>query len=100
LKFQITHAPTHDRRIVFKPDLTLDLTPPPSPEELEARQLAAELLSQPVNDWTTAYLQETINPRRPRPGALLRRLRELKKRGLTFQNVTLLARALFDLHWI
>ena len=102
--YRILDSTKRKFRIVFTPHPGLDLTPPPSPPspaELEARQLAAELLGQPVNDGTMADLQRNgieIHPHLS--GALLRRLRELKHRGRTFENVALMVYALAELYWI
>jgi nucleoid DNA-binding protein len=97
------------RQIVFTPYTALDFTPPPpppSPEEIEARELAAELLGGPVDAEVMDHLQEgaDIHAHRPGaphgPGTLLRRLRELKKRGLYFQDVTSMAWAVAELYWL
>ena len=86
--YRLVHPSQHKRRIVFTPDLNLDLTPPPPPltrAEIAARELATELLGRPVNDWIMAELQKGVDAHPHRSGALLLRLRELKHRGRTFQ---------------
>ena len=100
------------RQIIFKPFLWLeDFTPPPpppSPEEMEARQLAAELLGRPVDASVMYCLQvEGVDPHPHQPGALLRRLQHLKKRGRGFQTFKLtdwavahLAQAVKDVYWL
>ena len=80
---------------------------------MEAQQLAAELLGRAVDASVMERLQaEGVDFRAHLqgavlPGALLRRLRELKKRGRQFQDVksmdwavTQLAQAVADLYWI
>jgi hypothetical protein len=93
------------RKIIFTPYRRLDFTPPPpppTPEEIEARQLAAELLECPVDESMMQYLQQYgVDVRPHRPGALLRRLRELKKRGRWFEDVGQLAWEMErHLYWI
>ena len=104
------------RQIRFTPYPGLDFTPPPpppSPAEMEAQELAAELLGCAVDASVMERLQadgvdfRAHLPGAVSPGALLRRLRELKKRGRQFQDVksmdwavTQLARAVADLYWI
>jgi hypothetical protein len=81
-------------------------TAQPSAAEVEARQLAAELLGRPVDDGTMAELQAgvDIHAHRPGalygPGALLRRLRHLKNRGRLFEDATSMAGALAELYWL
>jgi nucleoid DNA-binding protein len=83
------------RRVVkFKPDESLDLTPPPlppppeTPEQIEARQLATELLAlkEHADKALMAILQQAVEVHPHKPGALLRRLREFKSRGWQFHN--------------
>jgi nucleoid DNA-binding protein len=104
--YRVVPAFRRPRRIVFTPYRALDFTPPPSPQEIEARQLAAELLGRTVDDRIMAELQAGVDIHAHRPGAphgrgaLLRRLRELKKRGRHFQDVTFMAGELAGLYWI
>jgi nucleoid DNA-binding protein len=93
------------RRVVkFTADEMLDLTPPPPPrrsEETECRDLASELLgSGPADDQTMAVLNAAIPEQCRKPGALLRRLRELKSRGLTANDPIELARGVDFLYWL
>jgi nucleoid DNA-binding protein len=104
------------RKIVFTPYQALDFTPPPpppSPAEIEAQELAAELLGRAVDASVMERLQadgvdfRAHLPGAVLPGALLRRLRHLKGRGRQFQDVRFmdwavaqLARAVADLYWI
>jgi len=92
------------RQIVFTPYTALDFTPPPpppSPEEIEARELAAELLGGPVDDCVMGYLQVAVVDIHPhQPGALLRRLQGIKQRGWQFQSVERLAGAVAELYWM
>ena len=92
------------RQIHFTPYPELDFTPPPpppSPAEMEAQELAAELLGCPVDASVMERLQaKGVDLHPHKPGALLRRLRELKKRGRQFQDVTRMAWAMAELYWI
>ena len=78
------------RQIRFTPHPELDFTPPPPPPmpaEMEAQQLAAELLGRPVDASVMERLQaKGVDLHPHKPGALLRRLRELKKRGQHFSG--------------
>jgi hypothetical protein len=95
------------RRVVkFTPHLDLDLTPlppapvPETPEQVETRQLACELLGKPADQATMATLQQAVMVHPFKPGALLRRLQEFKSRGWTFGGVALLARQVAAHHWL
>jgi hypothetical protein len=75
--------------------------------EVEARQLASELLGRPVDAGIMAELQAGVDyvhahhPGAPHgPDSLLCRLRGLKQRGRRFHHVTTMAWALAELYWI
>ena len=90
----------------FTPDLSLDLTPLPPPplpetsEQVEARQLASELLGKPADKSIMATLQQAVEVHPFKPGALLRRLREFKGRGWQFGGIDSLARQVTAHHWL
>ena len=95
------------RRVVkFTPDSNLDLTPmprprlPETPEEVEARQLASELLGKPADRAIIARLQQAVEVHPFKQGALLRRLREFKSRGWRFDCVTSLAHEVASYYWL
>ena len=95
------------RRVVtFKPDESLDLTPLPTPpppltaEQVECRRLAAELLGKPVDDQVMAVLQQAADFPRPRPGALLNRLRTIRGKGLNCGLPESLAQHIHSHHWL
>ena len=71
-----------------------------SDAEVEARQLAAELLGRPVDDGIMAELQAGVNRHPHQPGALLRRLRTAKKWGRASPDVAAMATILEELYWI
>jgi len=79
---------------------------PASDAEVERRQLAAELLGRPVDESIMVELQAGADSNADRPGAthgpgsLLRRLRELKMKGLHFQDVTSMALAVAKHYWL
>jgi hypothetical protein len=60
----VVNYPRRRQVVKFRPDESLDLTPllipppPPTPEQIECRQLATELLAQPVDDQIMAKLQQ------------------------------------------
>lgn len=105
---KIVHKQTRykgTRNVVkFTPDEMLDLTPPPPPirsEEMECRDLASELLgNHPADDQTMAILNAAILEQCRKPGALLRRLRELKSRGMTANDPFELAKGVAFLYWL
>jgi nucleoid DNA-binding protein len=107
-QYRVVPRQRRPRRITFKAHPWVDLTPPPppTPAEIETRQLAAELLGRPVDDRIMAELQAgvDIHAHRPGalygPGALLRRLRHLKNRGRRFEDATSMAWAVAELYWI
>ena len=95
------------RRVVkFRPDESLDLTPspvpppPPTLEQVECRQLATELLAKAVDDQIMAQLQEGVDSPSSKPGALLRRLREVRNRGWRISSVEGLTAAFAKLYWL
>ena len=95
------------RRVVkFTPDLNLDLTPlpplplPETPQVVEARQLATDLLGKPADKAVMAMLQRAVEVRPHKPGALLRRLQEVKNRGLLFNQASLLADEVSAYYWL
>jgi nucleoid DNA-binding protein len=91
----------------FSPDFGLELTPlprpllPDTPEQVEVRQLASELLCKPADMAIIAMLQEAVELHPHQPGALLRRLRDIKSRGWSFENdVYLLAQQVAAHYWL
>jgi len=95
------------RRVVkFRADESLDLTPlpvpppPPTPEQIECRQLATELLAKAVDDQIMAQLQEGADSPSSKPGALLRRLKEIRNRGWRISSTEELTAALAKLYWV
>jgi len=87
--------------------------PPPKPEtaeEIEERQLVTDLLglAKLADDGTMAILRNAVGapPRipgaqlSPKPGALLRRLREMKARGRRFSFVSELAQQVSEYYWL
>jgi hypothetical protein len=92
IDFKIIRYPGRHKVVKFIPDLALDLTPPApppipeTPEQVEARQLASELLARPADKAVMATLQKAAELLLCRPGSLLRRLREYKDRGWLFPN--------------
>src|SRR6185369_12528844 len=92
--------PGRHRVIKFRPDESLDLTPPPPPEPpevTEARQLATEILNlkKPADNALLSALQDAVDLRPNKPGALLRRLRAVKVRYGHLANVRSLAEQLY-----
>jgi nucleoid DNA-binding protein len=95
------------RRVVkFRPDESLALTPLPAPpppptlEQVECRQLATELLAKAVDDQIMAKLQKGADFPSSKPGALLRRLREVRNRGWRITSTEDLTACLATLHWV
>ncbi|MEO8372991.1 MAG: HU family DNA-binding protein [Candidatus Solibacter sp.] len=99
-----TWYPGHHLVVKFTPDLELDVSPfpaPEAPELMEARQLATYLLKgKPAREEIMRTLQQAVEKRPHKPGALLRRLRELKSNGYLFDNDGTLASSLYNLYWI
>jgi len=103
IALKVVRYPGAHRVVKFTPDLNLDLTPPPlpeSPEELEARMIASELLGKPANKAIMVRLQQAVEVHPFKEGALLRRLRECKSRGRTFDNVEWLANQISAFYWL
>ena len=129
LLVRMVHTPGRHRVIKMKADPTLGLKldppppppppPPPSPppppkpetaEEIAERQLVTELLGlrQPADDQTMALIRAAVgaHPRIPgqrlcfKPGALLRRLREMKNRGWRFYSTADLAQQVSEYYWL
>ena len=90
--------------VKFKPDrhLTFPLSPPKeTAEELEARQIASELMGSPVSREMLAELQTALEKRsHRRPGALLTRLKVIRSRGLHTPNVESLIFYLAICHYL
>ena len=100
--FKLVDYPGRRRVVKFRPDESLDLTPlpvPPTPEEIECRQLAAELLGHAVDDETMARLQQSADIHRPKPGNLLRRLKAAKSRSWYSRSTDELAYSIRQLYW-
>jgi hypothetical protein len=123
---RMVHTPGRRRVVKLIPDPGLGLMPdpppppPPSPpppppkpetvEEVEERQLVTDLLelAKPADDGTMMTIRQAVytHPRdpgakmSPKPGALLRRLREFKARGWKFHQVTELAQQVSEYHWL
>jgi nucleoid DNA-binding protein len=106
--YKAVKYPGRRRVVTFTPDKTLDLTPPPLPpppetsEQIEARQLATELLAlkEPADTATMTTLQQAAEFHSNKPGALLRRLREFKTRGWQFHDVYSLATRVTAHYWL
>jgi nucleoid DNA-binding protein len=89
------------RRVVkFRPDEILDLTPLPSPEQIECRQLATELLGKPANDAVMESLKRAAALPPQRPGSLLARLRDRQQRGRRYQDASSLAADIEKVYWL
>jgi nucleoid DNA-binding protein len=102
-RLKIVSYPGRRRVVKFRPDEGLDLTPlpaPPTPEEIECRELASQLLGFRVNDQVMASLQAAADVHQPKPGRLLRRLRECRNRGWTNVSVQGLVENILRLYWI
>jgi hypothetical protein len=91
-----TVSPTHD--LADKMDSVSAAMA--SDAEIEARQLAAELLGRAVDDSIMAELQAGVNRHPHKPGALLRRLRTAKNWGRASPDVAVMATILAELYWI
>jgi nucleoid DNA-binding protein len=105
--YPLTSYPGGHRVVKFTPDLDLDVSllpappVPEAPELVEARQLASYLLKgKPASEETMRMLQQAVEQRPHKPGALLRRLRELKSRGHISDHEFTLAASLYTLYWI
>jgi nucleoid DNA-binding protein len=106
ISFKVVNYPGRRRVVKFRPDVSLDLTPlpvpppPPTPEEIRCRQLAMELLAQAVDDQIMAKLQQGAHFPTPKPGALLRRLKEVQNRGWRISSTEDLTTAIAKLYWM
>jgi nucleoid DNA-binding protein len=103
IAFRFVRYPGARRVVKFTPDPNLDLTPlplPETPEQVEALQLASALLGKPANKAIMARLQQAVEVHPFKEGALLRRLRECKSRGRTFDNVEWLANQISAFYWL
>jgi nucleoid DNA-binding protein len=103
IAFKFVRYPGARRVVKFTPDPDLDLTPlplPETPEQVEARDIASVLIGKPANEAIMARLQQAVEVHQSRPGALLRRLRDLNSRGWTFGNIELLAQQISACHWL
>jgi hypothetical protein len=106
ISFRVVNYPGRRRVVKFRSDESLDLTPlpvpppPPTLEQIECRQLAAELLAQAVDDQIMAKLQQGADFPSPKPGALLRRLKEVQSRGWRISSTEDLTAALAKFYWM
>ena len=100
---QEVHYPGRRRVVKFRPDESLDLTPlpaTPTPEQIECRRLAMELLAKVVDDQIMTQLQKGADFPSPKPGALLRRLKEVQNRGWPNRSTEKLSANLAKLYWV
>jgi nucleoid DNA-binding protein len=92
------------RRVVkFRPDVSLDLTPlpaPPTPEQIECRQLVTELIGMPPDDAIMESLLRAAAFPPQKPGNLLARLRDRKQRGRRYQDASKLAEDIETVYWL
>ena len=109
IEHRFVHYPGRRRTVKFTPDLALDLTPPPlppvppvpeTPEQVEVRQLASALLGKPADQAILATLQRAVEVHPHKPGALLRRLREIRVRRWPFGDVHSLAGEVSAHYWL
>lgn len=126
LKYFMAHYPGRRRVVKLKadpalvadllplpPSLLQKLTPPPpapepDAEETEARQLASKLLRHPITDQMMEELKNApgVNPYFEgervafKPGALLRRLRDIERRGWSPGHLYGLVHQIASLYWI
>ena len=78
-----------------------DLDPQsPTPEQIEALNLAAEVLGKPVSPAHIKTLQQAADFPVHKPGSLLRRLRMIRDRGWKSYSVGELAHAIRDHYWL
>jgi nucleoid DNA-binding protein len=105
---KLIHYSGRRRVVKFTPDESLDLTPlpvpppPDTPEQIEARRLARELLEfkQPADNALMAKLQQAVEVHPTAHGSLLPRLREFKARGWSFINIEQLAAQVAAHYWL
>ena len=94
------------RRIKFLPDqqLNVELIPkppgPPTPEELEIRELVLLFTGRPPTAQDIAVLQRAIEWRPHKSGALLRRLRQYEERGGKRISISYLAQYMEFFYWL
>ena len=103
IDFKFVSYPGSRRVVKFTPDPNLDLTPlppPEAPEQVEEREMVSELIGKPANKAIMARLQQAVELRPFKEGALLRRLRECKSRGRTFSSVEALANQISAFYWL
>jgi nucleoid DNA-binding protein len=103
ITFKAVRYPGARRVVKVTPDPNLDLTPLPLPEPpdmVEARKITSELTGAPANQAIMARLQQAVEVHPFREGALLRRLRDLKSRGRTFNNTEMLAHEVSACYWL
>jgi len=102
-KYRFVHYRGRRKVVKFTPDLDLDLTPVPPPEtaeQAEARQLASHLLGRAADQAIMARLQRATEVHPSKPGALLRRLRDIKSRGYQFADIDSLAHQVTAHYWL
>lgn len=117
VQFRLTRYPGRRRIVKLKPDpsmvVILDSPPLPAPRpentaEREERQLASLLLGRPADQAVMTSLRQAVgaHPRipgarlPPKPGALLRRLREMNARGWKFSDLPDLAQRVSEYYWL
>jgi nucleoid DNA-binding protein len=103
IDFRVANYPGRRRVVKFKPDESLDLTPlpaPPTPEEIECRQLAMELIGKPADDAVMESLKRAAALHPQKPGNLLARLRDRQQRGLRYSDAIGLAQDIEKLYWL
>ena len=106
LAVRLVRYPGRRRVVTFTADLALNLTPlPPRPlpetsEQVEARQLASELLGKAADKSIMATLQQAVEVHPFMPGALLRRLRDIKSRGWQVGDIYSLAQRVASHYWL
>jgi nucleoid DNA-binding protein len=96
------------RGVKLTPNESLDLTAPPrapppptlTTEQIESRQLAADLLGRPVDNQVMVFLERAAAFPPQRVGNLDARLRDLKSRGPRFTDADQLAAAIAQLYWL
>jgi hypothetical protein len=85
ISFQVVNYPGRRRVVKFRQDESLDLTPlpvsppPPTPAEIECRQLATELIGRPADDAVMESLRRAAALPPQKPGNPLARLRDRSK---------------------
>jgi len=111
IKFGIRRMPGPHKVVKLIPNLALDLFPLPTKaeqaaaavkaaEDAEIAQLASELLGEPARQDIIASLQRCVDSQTKAPGALVRRLRDLKSRGRKYSNEWMLGADVRQLYWL